>query len=106
MKVIFLDIDGVLNYATTAARAPCGCIGIAEPAVRNLKKIIDATGAKIVLTSTWKSEWNIDADKCTPDDYQEQGIIPRLVQTSFMKGGLLDLHVQQAIDLLKENNDA
>ena len=66
MKVIFLDIDGVLNYAKTEARAPCGCIGIAEPSVRNLKKIIDKTGAKIVLTSTWKDEWEIDADNCTP----------------------------------------
>ena len=66
MKVIFLDIDGVLNYAKTEARAPCGCIGIAEPSVRNLKKIIDKTGAKIVLTSTWKDEWDIDMDKCTP----------------------------------------
>lgn len=67
MKVIFLDIDGVLNFAKTEARAPGGFIGIAEPSVKKLRSIVDATGAKLVLTSTWKSEWSINQEECTPD---------------------------------------
>jgi hypothetical protein len=52
MKVIFLDIDGVLNVI------PKGFDkwgGIFHPHfVDNLKRIIDATGAKIVISSTWR----------------------------------------------------
>lgn len=57
MKLIFLDIDGVLNCGGTPTRAPSGCIGVDDDKVKRLKKIVDATGAKVVLTSTWKTEW-------------------------------------------------
>ena len=57
MKIIFLDIDGVLNYSGCKARSPSGCIGIEHDKLQLLKQIVDATGAKIVLTSTWKTEW-------------------------------------------------
>lgn len=56
-KIIFLDIDGVLNHA--------GCtesIYEHDPlCVAQLNRITDVTGAKIVISSTWrlgkKSEW-------------------------------------------------
>lgn len=56
MKVIFLDIDGVLNYRTCKARCPnCqSLIGIEDSRVERLAKIVKATNAKLVLTSTWK----------------------------------------------------
>ena len=57
MKLIFLDIDGVLNYGGCKSRAPSGCLGIEEENVKLLRKIIDKTGAIVILTSTWKSEW-------------------------------------------------
>lgn len=57
MKVIFLDVDGVLNYVYCNAREPCGCIGISDAAVKNLARIVESTGAVIVLTSTWKKHW-------------------------------------------------
>ena len=57
MKIIFLDIDGVLNEAMTGSRTPLGFVGIDADKVRRLKSIIDATGAEIVLVSTWKEEW-------------------------------------------------
>lgn len=66
MKVIFLDIDGVLNFDGTEARAPCGCCGIADKKVSLLHKIIEATGAKVVLTSSWKDEWEKDFDASSP----------------------------------------
>lgn len=61
MKVIFLDIDGVLNCVTS--KSYCieddGCVirGIDSDKVKRLAKIVDATGAKIILSSDWKDGW-------------------------------------------------
>ena len=68
MKVIFLDIDGVLNYRTCKARCPnCSTlIGIEDSRVERLARIVKATNAKLVLTSTWKLNWI--------DEEDEQGI--------------------------------
>lgn len=53
MKIIFLDIDGVLNCSVTKDR--CGVfIGIEDSKVMLLKQVVDATDAKIVLSSTWR----------------------------------------------------
>lgn len=57
MKVIFLDIDGVLNCKSTKAR--CGqYIGIDTAKVKLVNAIVEKTGANIVLSSTWKEHWN------------------------------------------------
>ena len=62
MKVIFLDIDGVLNCATSRSRCiddVCGVIhGIDSDKVKRLAKIVEATGAQIVLSSDWKDGWS------------------------------------------------
>ena len=68
MKVIFLDIDGVLNTSKTfeirekiEAETGIWHIEIDEFRVEYLKRIIDETGAKVVLSSTWKKDFeNID----------------------------------------------
>ena len=57
MKLLFLDIDGVLNYLGCKARSPSGCLGIEEEKVKLLREIIDETGALVILTSTWKTDW-------------------------------------------------
>jgi hypothetical protein len=62
MKVIFLDIDGVLNNIYSKTRAPSGVIGIDDDKVKRLRKIVEATGAKLVLTSTWKKDTGEDRD--------------------------------------------
>ena len=67
MKIIFLDIDGVLNEAYSESRAPNGCIGIDDEKVSRLRPIVDATGAKIVLVSSWKMEWSRDPELCGHD---------------------------------------
>lgn len=67
MKVIFLDIDGVLNCDSTEDRAPTGCIGIEDEKVKLLSRIVSDSGAVIVLTSTWKAEWNEDQALCSKD---------------------------------------
>lgn len=57
MKVIFLDIDGVLNrYDKDYGREewPECCY---EPSLcRNLNAVLDQAGAKIVVSSTWREE--------------------------------------------------
>ena len=61
MKIIFLDIDGVLNaqddFGGRSKPNPFvgGICGISRSKLRRLKIIVDATGANIVLVSSWKS---------------------------------------------------
>ena len=55
--IIFLDVDGVLNDKKTTARSPNGFIGINGSMLRHLADLVWRTGAKIILTSTWTSEW-------------------------------------------------
>ncbi len=61
MKVIFLDVDGVLNccYSTESIS---GYTGIDDDKVERLKQIVDATGAEIVLSSSWRLGVNKDND--------------------------------------------
>ena len=47
MKIIFLDFDGVIT--TPASR---GCLSAQK--MQLVKKIVDATGAKIVISSSWR----------------------------------------------------
>jgi len=58
MKVIFLDIDGVLNSGKWIKQLEGGFddpINQMDPtAVRRLNAITDATGAVIVVSSTWR----------------------------------------------------
>lgn len=65
MKVIFLDIDGVLNYRTCKERLP-NCkyiVGIEDSRIERLAKIVEATNAQIILTSTWKLNWTNEEDE-------------------------------------------
>ncbi len=53
IKVIFLDIDGVLNVYCES-HDKWGCT-FHRHLVDNLRYIIEKTGAKIVISSTWRS---------------------------------------------------
>ena len=62
MKVIFLDIDGVLNseqffqeHIEDLEQFP-----VDRECVRRLSDIVHATNAKIVLTSSWRTGWSRD----------------------------------------------
>ena len=68
-KVIFLDVDGVLNrhhwrYGTKE-KSPTGYVGVGQ------KQLVDETGAYIVLSSDWKMCFK-DLD-CNPDTADEDG---------------------------------
>ena len=64
MKIIFLDFDGVLNSEKYLRN--CGRYGVIADPVRMiyLKKIVDATGAKIVLSTSWREHWNENTEEC------------------------------------------
>ncbi len=54
MKIIFLDVDGVLNWQGTKDRIG-GYIGLCSERIAQLNKITDAVPeAKIVVSSTWR----------------------------------------------------
>ena len=57
MRIVFLDVDGVLNYQ--GCKFSCGrYVGIDPKKIEYLKRIVDETGAVIVLTSSWKDGWD------------------------------------------------
>lgn len=69
MKIVFLDIDGVLNSLSYYEKINAENLNIInnpidEQAVICLKKIINKTGAKIVLSSSWRGGWNKDPALC------------------------------------------
>ena len=80
MKIIFLDFDGVLN--TDSYIRSCGHNGlILDPSkMRLLKKLAESTGAKIVLTTSWKEHWEKDEGRC-----DDSG---KLINTVFARYGL------------------
>ena len=49
-RVIFLDIDGVLNRTVQAAQ-----VVVAPELVARLKRVCDASGAQIVLSTFWRA---------------------------------------------------
>ena len=53
MKIIFLDVDGVLNCATTKERVR-DLLFVEDRKVQLLKELVDETGATIILSSTWR----------------------------------------------------
>ena len=68
MKVIFLDIDGVLNTPSSESR--CGeYIGIDDDKTERLAEIVKRTTAEIVLISTWKKYWRKEEKLKPLQDY-------------------------------------
>lgn len=66
MRVIFLDIDGVLNsqrYFESGAIDPSGLSWgksqIDPEAVSRLNTLVAETGAKIVISSSWRHMWSL-----------------------------------------------
>ncbi len=64
MKVVFLDIDGVLNSDKYVRRFGGEGVAIDPERMQLLKQIIDATGAEIVLSTSWRGHWDMDPNNC------------------------------------------
>ena len=69
MKIIFLDIDGVLNSEMYEAsrKDDCGDGYIDLSRVKLLADIVNATDAKIVLISSLRLDWDKNPDLCGKD---------------------------------------
>ena len=89
-KIIFLDVDGVLNsseyYKTRYQRLNTNCETRSYPydefcpdCVLNLNKVTDATGAKIVISSTWRLGRELDELKTL---FKEVGITGEVIDTT------------------------
>lgn len=58
MKVIFLDVDGVLNNFHTRTVTSDGWCFVDGFLVERLRTLVKASGAKVILSSTWRDGWN------------------------------------------------
>ena len=90
MKVIFLDIDGVLNEEKSRSRC-CGYTGIDDKKAENLAKIVKETKAEIVLVSTWKDYWR-------KRDKAHQGMMANYLDKKLKKQGVTVLDKTKSID--------
>lgn len=52
-KILFLDIDGVLNYAMCKYKIG-GMLGIDPAKAELVRRIVADTGCEVVLSSTWR----------------------------------------------------
>lgn len=150
MKVLFLDFDGVLNTQEYRNIHGSSSAGIDKSKLPLLKKLVDCTDVKIVLTTSLRIYWDKNPDKCdyygkiideTFGDYglevydktpvlenskREEEILQwivdnpgiknyvviddgylsakfllgRFIQTSDTDGGLKEVHIDKAIEIL------
>ena len=56
MKIIFLDIDGVLNFQGMQDSVIVKNGKLSKSCVKNMNELTDNTGAKIVISSTWRKD--------------------------------------------------
>ncbi|MBO6264160.1 MAG: hypothetical protein J6N93_07865 [Clostridia bacterium] len=97
-KVIFLDLDGVLNSrAYDRIRDLTKQSYIDETRLPLLKRIIDETGAEIVFSSTWRKHWDKDEEKCDEDG--------KYINDCFAKFGLKISDKTFTINNSKKNDD-
>lgn len=86
MKIIMLDIDGVLNFHGTEDKI-CGYIGLCPERISRLNRITDAhPDAKIVVSSTWR--------KGMPGKYESMDkdphALPKLLKERGVKAEVID----------------
>lgn len=110
MKVIFLDIDGVLvtrnsikyQYLNYPDRTE---IIFSRRAVKNLNKLSRLTKAKIVITSTWRLFHSIDELRAI---FKKQGIKGEIISTTSVEKPLTEEDIprgQKITDWLKLHPD-
>lgn len=80
MKVIFLDFDGVLNTQEYRDIHGSSKAGIDSSRLSLIKRLVDSTGAKIVLITSLREYWEKDPNKC---DY-----FGKIINDEFAKLGL------------------
>jgi len=68
MKIIFLDVDGVLNHEHSPGWTGGHWLVLDTECIWNMNRILRETGAKIVLSSTWRlnDEGQAAVEECFP----------------------------------------
>jgi len=87
MKLIFLDIDGVLNSH--------GNPKIEPDKVLFLNEIVKETGAEVVITSTWRIGQSIDMLQKTLNDLGFTGIVVGKTAELWCRGEEIDNYLYQ-----------
>lgn len=76
-KIIFLDIDGVMNSVNTRPQDPRGLVDYLDPRnVSVLNAIVEATGAVVVVSSTWRLSTSFAVLKAS---FAEAGCVAEIV---------------------------
>lgn len=89
MKIVFLDIDGVLATADSIDRGYHFMVGEEdsygfEPACVNaFNRLIELTHCKVVISSSWRKTISVEALKTF---FQEQGVVCEIVGTTEFLG--------------------
>ena len=65
-KIVFLDVDGVLNNDGTEEKAPSGYLGVSDELIERLGRIVQSQNAEVALSSDWRLSEN-DPKDC--EDY-------------------------------------
>lgn len=75
-KVLFLDVDGVLNNKDSKA-----LLALSKPALRRLQKITEETNCHVIVSSTWRL-WDYAYSRLLRAlryrDIEVAGVTPRL----------------------------
>jgi hypothetical protein len=101
MKVIFLDIDGVLNsndwYVYRRDNVPMDSVSAQYPfyefdprAIERLNRIIESTEAKIVVSSSWRHGETVESMQILFDRIQLKGEIIGLTPSLHCKKPYID----------------
>ncbi len=80
MNIVFVDFDGVLNTEKYVRENGNTGLIIDPERVKLLKRIVDATDAKIVLSTSWREHWSAVYEECKElgheinDIFRKQGL--------------------------------
>ena len=83
MKIIFLDFDGVLNFSGFLEERE-NIHAIDPVCVHRLNRIIDATDAQVVVSSTWRIFFN---NQQLREILRDAGFKGQLIDTTIDLGG-------------------
>jgi hypothetical protein len=83
MKLLFLDVDGVLNNLEVMNSIPRIIDPLGESHLRLLKRLVSETDCQIVLISTWRLY--VDAQITLRAAFKEHGIPVWIGTTPFLK---------------------
>lgn len=98
-KIIFLDIDGVLNVYCEG-RDKFGCT-FHKHFEDNLKHIIDSTNAKIVISSTWR----MSGLKTMQDMWKHRNLAGQVIDiTPIIHDRIRGVEIQKWLDKNKVSN--